>query len=267
MADAVRGILDGHIVLDRAIAERGRFPAINILKSVSRVMPACNTEDEQAIVARARAPLAVYEDMAELIRLGAYKSGTNAEVDAAIELFRSLKPSSRKRRKSEPLWQKGMPRSTRSSAALERGKVKRDETTRYIAASEALSGRRSQAPRRHAGRHESRSGTQAVDLEDSVARERQRANDTDIGRLAFPSFLRSIDSRRENLRATLGELEREREQAQGELTSAFQDLKSLELAMEQQAKRNAELQARRGQSRMDEMALVRHLRKHALRQA
>ena len=106
-----------------------------------------------------------------------------------------------------------------------------------------------------------------ADLEDSVARERQRANDSDIGRLAFPSFLKSIESRRENLRATLGELERERELAQSELTGAFQDLKSLELAMEQQAKRAAEVEARRGQSRMDEMALVRHLRKHALRQA
>jgi len=90
VADAVRGILDGHIVLDRAIAERGRFPAVNILKSVSRVMPACNSEAEQAIVARARAPLAVYEDMAELIRLGAYKAGTNAEVDAAIKLYPQL---------------------------------------------------------------------------------------------------------------------------------------------------------------------------------
>ncbi len=106
-----------------------------------------------------------------------------------------------------------------------------------------------------------------ADLEDSVARERQRANDFDIGRLAFPSFLKSIDIRRDNLRATLDELERERAQAQDELTNAFQDLKSLELAMELQAKRAAELEARRGQSRLDEMALVRHLRKHALRQA
>ena len=106
-----------------------------------------------------------------------------------------------------------------------------------------------------------------ADLEDSVARERQRANDSDIGRLAFPSFLKSIDIRRDNLRATLDELERERAQAQDELTNAFQDLKSLELAMELQVKRAAELEARRGQSRLDEMALVRHLRKHALRQA
>lgn len=86
VADAVRGILDGHIVLERAIAERGRFPAINILKSVSRAMPGCNTESEQALVLQARRPLAVYEDMAELIRLGAYKAGTNPEVDEAVRL-------------------------------------------------------------------------------------------------------------------------------------------------------------------------------------
>jgi flagellum-specific ATP synthase len=86
ISDAVRGILDGHIVLERAIAERGRYPAINILKSVSRVMPGCNTAAEQAVVSRARAHLAVYDDMAELIRLGAYKNGTSPEVDTAIGL-------------------------------------------------------------------------------------------------------------------------------------------------------------------------------------
>jgi flagellum-specific ATP synthase len=90
IADAVRGILDGHIVLERNIAERGRFPAINILKSVSRAMPGCNSEIERSIVAAARAPLSVYEDMAELIRLGAYKTGTNPEVDAAIRLYPRL---------------------------------------------------------------------------------------------------------------------------------------------------------------------------------
>jgi flagellar FliJ protein len=105
------------------------------------------------------------------------------------------------------------------------------------------------------------------DLEESVAREKQRANDSDIGRVAFPSFLRSIDSRRENLRATLKEIEREAVQAQAELTAAYQDLKSLELATDQQAKRLAEVETRRSQSRLDEMAIVRHLRKHALRQA
>lgn len=105
-----------------------------------------------------------------------------------------------------------------------------------------------------------------TDLEDSVARERQRANDSDIGRLAFPSFLRSIETRRENLQMTLKEVDRERAQCQSELSAAYQDLKSLELATEQQAKRVAEIEARRSQSHIDEMAIVRHLRKHALRQ-
>jgi flagellar export protein FliJ len=104
-----------------------------------------------------------------------------------------------------------------------------------------------------------------TDLDDNVTRERQRAGDSDIGRLAFPSFLRSIESRRENLRNTLQEIEREHLVAQANLSNAFQELKSLEVAMDQQAKRADELQARRNQSRMDEMALVRHLRKHTLR--
>ena len=90
VADAVRGILDGHIVLERAIAERGRFPAINILKSVSRAMPGCNTDDEQRLVLQARQPLTIYEDMAELIWLGAYKAGTNPEVDEAVRLYPQL---------------------------------------------------------------------------------------------------------------------------------------------------------------------------------
>ena len=99
-----------------------------------------------------------------------------------------------------------------------------------------------------------------ADLEESVARERQRANDSDIGRLAFPSFLRSIDSRRDNLKATLKEIERERAQAQEDLNAAFQDLKSLELATEQQAKRIAEVEARRSQSRSP-IAVARETRR------
>jgi flagellum-specific ATP synthase len=87
IADAVRGILDGHVVLDRSIAERNRYPAINILRSISRTMPACNTDEQNAIVNRARKLLSVYEDMAELIRLGAYKMGSNPEVDEAIHYY------------------------------------------------------------------------------------------------------------------------------------------------------------------------------------
>ncbi len=90
VADAVRGILDGHIVLDRAIGERGRFPAINILRSVSRTMPGCNSARENALVGEARRVLATYEDMVELIRLGAYKRGSDAAVDRAIALQPAL---------------------------------------------------------------------------------------------------------------------------------------------------------------------------------
>ena len=106
-----------------------------------------------------------------------------------------------------------------------------------------------------------------ADLDENVAREKQRAGDSDIGRLAFPSFLKSIESRRENLRTTLRDIEKEHAAAQADLTNAFQDLKSLEFATEQQAKRLAEIQTRRSQARMDEMAMVRHLRKHSLRSA
>src|SRR3569833_713808 len=106
-----------------------------------------------------------------------------------------------------------------------------------------------------------------TDLDDNVAREKQRAGDSDIGRLAFPSFLRSIEVRCENLRTTLKEIEREYAVAQAELAAAFQDFKSLEVAAEQQTRRIAEIQARRAQVRLDEMALVRNLRKQTLRSA
>ena len=106
-----------------------------------------------------------------------------------------------------------------------------------------------------------------TDLDEDVAREKQRAGDSDIGRLAFPTFLRSVETRRENLRNTLKEIEREYESAQADLNAAFQDLKALEFATELQAKRLAEIEARRAQSRLDELALVRHLRKHTLRSA
>ena len=142
------------------------------------------------------------------------------------------------------------------------GRVRRHETTRHVDPFAQIPRRRSQAPHGDARRHEGGCRQEAF-----VARERQRAGDTDIGRLAFPSFLRSIDGRRENLRATLKDIERERVQCQADLTAAFQDLKSLEFANEQQEKRLAEVEARRAQSRLDEMALVRHLRKHALRGA
>src|SRR6188472_2163194 len=86
IADAVRSILDGHIVMERAIAERGRYPAINVLKSVSRSMPRSADPAYLDVLTRARKVMATYADMEELIRLGAYRPGSSAEVDEAIGL-------------------------------------------------------------------------------------------------------------------------------------------------------------------------------------
>ncbi len=90
VADAVRSILDGHIVMERAIAERGRYPAINVLKSVSRTMPRAADPAYLPAVNRARQVMATYADMEELIRLGAYRAGSSAEVDEAIRLHQPL---------------------------------------------------------------------------------------------------------------------------------------------------------------------------------
>jgi flagellum-specific ATP synthase len=90
IADAVRGILDGHIVLDRNIAARNRYPAVDILRSLSRTMPGCNSDEENALVSKARRLMATYENMAELIRLGAYRAGSDPEVDEAIHYHDQL---------------------------------------------------------------------------------------------------------------------------------------------------------------------------------
>jgi flagellum-specific ATP synthase len=90
IADAVRGILDGHVVMERAIAERGRYPAINVLRSVSRTMPRAADPAFLPAITRARQIMATYADMEELIRLGAYRAGTSPEVDEAIRLHKPL---------------------------------------------------------------------------------------------------------------------------------------------------------------------------------
>ncbi|MCX7381133.1 MAG: flagellar protein export ATPase FliI [Alphaproteobacteria bacterium] len=86
IADAVRGILDGHVVLDRRIAEGGRYPAIDVLRSLSRAVPGCNTETENALTRRARRILALYADAVDIVRLGAHRPGADPEVDEAIRL-------------------------------------------------------------------------------------------------------------------------------------------------------------------------------------
>lgn len=98
IADAVRGILDGHIVMQRSIAERGRYPAINILKSVSRTMPKSADPEFWPVIQKARAVMATYADMEELIRLGAYRAGSSPEVDEAIRLHEPLEAFLRQRK-------------------------------------------------------------------------------------------------------------------------------------------------------------------------
>ena len=86
VADAVRGILDGHVILDRRIAEGGRYPAVDVLRSLSRAVPGCLEPEQAAVATRARAILALYADMADLVRLGAYRAGADPAVDEAVAL-------------------------------------------------------------------------------------------------------------------------------------------------------------------------------------
>lgn len=91
IADAVRGILDGHIVLSRKLAAQGYYPAIDVLESVSRVMPAVVDDDHVIIARKIKELLAVYKEAEDLIVIGAYVSGTDARIDEAIRKVESIK--------------------------------------------------------------------------------------------------------------------------------------------------------------------------------
>jgi FliI/YscN family ATPase len=101
IADEVRAILDGHIVLDRSLAARGRWPAIDPLRSLSRVMPAVTDEDHRRAAAALRAAVERFETKRELIQLGAYRPGSDAALDKAIaampriEAFLGQRPDER----------------------------------------------------------------------------------------------------------------------------------------------------------------------------
>jgi len=90
VADILRGVLDGHVVMDRAIAERGRFPAIDLLRSVSRSLPDAANETENALIAEARRLLGAYERAEMMIQAGLYASGSDPSVDAAIKVWPAL---------------------------------------------------------------------------------------------------------------------------------------------------------------------------------
>lgn len=90
VADMIRGILDGHIVLSREIAERGRYPAIDVLKSVSRALPRAASTEENTLLSEYRRNLALYEELAPMVRANLYERGKDAAGDRAIDLFGAL---------------------------------------------------------------------------------------------------------------------------------------------------------------------------------
>ncbi len=90
ISDAIRSILDGHVMLNRDIAHRGRYPAIDVMKSVSRALPACNNILENEILQSARENIARYEEMSDLISLGTYRKGSDKNIDRAIDLHPKL---------------------------------------------------------------------------------------------------------------------------------------------------------------------------------
>ena len=90
VADILRGVLDGHVVLDRRIAERGRFPAIDLLRSVSRSLPEAADEVENALIQDARRLLGAYDRAEMMIQAGLYASGSDPVIDRAIRLWPAL---------------------------------------------------------------------------------------------------------------------------------------------------------------------------------
>ncbi|MBD3788600.1 MAG: FliI/YscN family ATPase, partial [Sphingomonadales bacterium] len=90
VADILRGVLDGHVVMDRRIAERGRYPAIDLLRSVSRSLPGAATEEENALIARVRQLLGAYDRAEMMVQAGLYAKGSDPMVDAAIRVWPAL---------------------------------------------------------------------------------------------------------------------------------------------------------------------------------
>ena len=90
VADILRGVLDGHVIMDRAIAERGRFPAIDVLRSVSRALPKAATPEENARISEARRILGAYDRAEMMIQAGLYEAGSDPLVDRAIKVWPGL---------------------------------------------------------------------------------------------------------------------------------------------------------------------------------
>lgn len=90
VADILRGLLDGHVVLDRAIAERGRFPAVDVVRSVSRSLPEAATQEENEIISETRQLIGAYDRSEAMIRAGLYTAGGDATLDRAVQAWSQL---------------------------------------------------------------------------------------------------------------------------------------------------------------------------------
>ncbi|MDR1668630.1 MAG: FliI/YscN family ATPase [Oscillospiraceae bacterium] len=90
ITDTARGILDGHIVLSRAMANRNHYPAIDVLASISRLMPDVTKREHYKQAGRIKSMMAVYRDAQDIINIGAYKSGSNPDIDASIKLNKPI---------------------------------------------------------------------------------------------------------------------------------------------------------------------------------
>lgn len=90
IADAVRGILDGHVVLSRDLANAGRFPAIDVLSSLSRLFPTLASSSHKAAALQVRRWMQRYRDVEDLLKIGAYVSGTDPDTDMAVSMHSSI---------------------------------------------------------------------------------------------------------------------------------------------------------------------------------
>lgn len=90
ISDTVRGVLDGHIVLSRALAEKNQYPSIDILKSISRLFSAISSKEQKEMVKKLRQIIAIYTENEDLISIGAYQKGTNPDIDYAIEKIKDI---------------------------------------------------------------------------------------------------------------------------------------------------------------------------------
>jgi len=108
VADAVRSIVDGHIVLNRNLAEHNHYPAIDVLASVSRLMNQITASDHQATAGWLRDLLATYRDAEDLVNIGAYKRGSNARIDQALDMIEPIRTYLQQGIAEDCTWENGM---------------------------------------------------------------------------------------------------------------------------------------------------------------